>query len=452
VTRSNATLDFTVATINLISRQERASLVTEPEERPLSDVTVLDLTSALAGPFCTLQLAGLGARVIKVEPPGTGDGNRSQPPYIGRDGVSRTRRHDDDISLGFLNRSRNKLSVTLDLKAPGAAAVFADLARVSDVVMNNFSPGTADRLGVGFDRVHAINPKAVYCSLSGFGAAGGKGRDRAFDTIIQALSGLMMTSGEEGSPPVKVGIPIADTVAPLFATIAILAALNQARRTGLGQHVDVSMLGALTALVSCEPFAALEQVGIPVRTGETVPRLAPFGIYRARDSYVAICGGNDRLFARLAEEMGRPELSDPSRFKTRDSRADNWQEVDRLVSDWVRDQSVAEVVERLAIAGVPAAPVRDPIEAASDPEVMARGETAPLQHPHYPEAGGSLRGPGIPAVFSGARTGFDRPAPALGEHNSFVFGELLGYDTERQTQLGAGGVIGQEFPAKNGVE
>lgn len=416
--------------------------MTEPLERPLSDVTVLDLTSALAGPFCTLQLAGLGARVIKVEPPGIGDGNRNQPPYLGRDGVSRVRRHEDDMSIGFLNRSRNKLSVTLDLKADGAQEVFADLVRVSDVVMNNFSPGTASRLGVGFEQVHAINPRTVYCALSGFGAAGGKGRDRAFDTIIQALSGLMMTSGEDGTAPVKVGIPIADTVAPLFATIGILAALNQARRTGRGQELDVSMLGALTALVSCEPFAALEQVGIPVRTGETVPRLAPFGIFRARDAYVAICAGNDRLFARLAEEMGRPELADAAMFRTRDSRADKWQTVDRFVSDWVRDQDVADVVERLAVVGVPAAPVRDPIEAAQDAEVVRRRETEPLTHPGYPEAGGSLRAPGVPVVFSEARTGFDTPAPKLGEHNAAIFGDLLGYDTVRLETLRATGVIG----------
>jgi crotonobetainyl-CoA:carnitine CoA-transferase CaiB-like acyl-CoA transferase len=415
-------------------------------ERPLSDVTVLDLTSALAGPFCTLQLAGLGARVIKVEPPGTGDGNRNQPPYLGRDGVSRVRRHEDDMSVGFLNRSRNKLSITLDLKAAGASAVLADLVGVSDVVMNNFSPGTASRLGVGFEQVHAINPRAVYCALSGFGAAGGKGRDRAFDTIIQALSGLMMTTGEDGTAPVKVGIPIADTVAPLFATIGILAALNQARRTGRGQQLDVSMLGALTALVSCEPFAALDQVGIPVRTGETVPRLAPFGIFRARDAYVAICAGNDRLFARLAEEMGRPELADAAMFRTRDSRADKWQTVDRFVSDWVRDQDVADVVERLAVVGVPAAPVRDPIEAAQDPEVMQRRETEPLTHPLYPEAGGSLRAPGVPVVFSDARTGFDTPAPQLGEHNDQIFGDLLGYDAVRMESLRATGVIGGPGP------
>lgn len=416
----------------------------EAIEGPLADVTVLDLTSALAGPFCTLQLAGLGARVIKVEPPGTGDGNRNQPPYLGREGVSVVRRHADDISIGFLNRSRNKLSITLDLKAPGADEVFADLVRVSDVVMNNFSPGTADRLGVGFERVHAINPMAVYCALSGFGSSGGKGRDRAYDAIIQALSGLMMTSGEDGTPPVKVGIPIADTVTPLYATIGILAALSQARRTGIGQSLDVSMLGALTALVACEPFAALEQAGIPVRTGETVPRLAPFGIYRARDAYVAICGGNDRLFARLADEMGQPELAAEGGFKTRDARAHQWREVDRLITEWVSDQDVADVVERLAIAGVPAAPVRGPIEAAADPEIVRRRETEPLQHPDYPDAGGPLRAPGIPVVFSGAKTGFDRAAPALGQHNDEVFGELLGYDDTRRARLRANGVIGAE--------
>jgi crotonobetainyl-CoA:carnitine CoA-transferase CaiB-like acyl-CoA transferase len=293
-------------------------------ERPLQDVTVLDMTSALAGPFCTLQLAGLGARVIKLETPHGGDGNRNQPPYLGRDGVGLTRSHPDDMSVGFLNRSRNKLSITLDLKSPGATAVFADLVRASDVVMENFSPRTAARLGVDYAAVQAIDPSVVYCSVSGFGSAGGPGRDRAFDTIIQALSGLMMVSGEPDTAPVKVGIPIADMVAPLYATIGILAALNQVRRTGIGQHVDISMLGTLTAMVSCEPFSVLEECGIPTRTGETVPRLAPFGIYRCRDAYVAICAGNDRLFANFAEAIGEPALAADSAFRTRDARAARW--------------------------------------------------------------------------------------------------------------------------------
>lgn len=409
--------------------------------RPLEDVTVLDMTSALAGPFCSLMLAGLGARVIKLESPAGGDGNRNQPPYLGRDGVSLARRHEDDMSVGFLNRTRNKLSVTLDLKQPGAAEVFADLVRISDVVLENFSPGTAGRLGVDYETVRAINERTVYCSVTGFGPDGGPGRDRAFDTIIQALSGLMMTSGEPDGPPVKVGIPIADMVAPLFATIGILAALNQVRRTGRGQHIDVSMLGALTAMVSCEPFSVLEECGIPTRTGETVPRLAPFGIYRTLDAYVAICAGNDRLFARLTDAMGAPELTEEGAFGTRDARAARWQELDGIVSGWTSSFSCEEVIKRLSDAGVPVAPVRDPVAAARDPKVVARGETERLQHPGYPDAVPEIRAPGIPMVFSDAQTGFDRPAPLLGEHNAHIFGEVLGYPPEFLRQLSEAGVI-----------
>ena len=416
-------------------------MASDPPARPLQDVTVLDMTSALAGPFCSLLLAGLGARVIKIEAPGRGDGNRDQPPYLGRDGVSLTRRHDDDMSVGFMNRSRSKQSVTLDLKHPDAAAIFADLVRVSDVVLENFSPGTAGRLGVDYDVVRTINPRAVYCSISGFGSAGGPGRDRAYDTIVQALSGLMMTSGETGGPPVKIGIPIADLAAPLYGTIGVLAALNQARWSGEGQHVDVSMLGTLTSIVSCEPFSVLEECGIPTRTGETVPRLSPFGIYQAADAYVAICAGNDKLFALLAGAMGLQDLASDPRFTTRDARAGNWRAIDVVVGEWVGRHTVASVVETLSTAGVPVAPVREPSEAAHDPEVIARGETEPLRHPTYPEARPNLRGPGVPIVFSGAESSLSNPAPLLGEHNHPVYGGLLGYSAERIAALVESGAI-----------
>jgi crotonobetainyl-CoA:carnitine CoA-transferase CaiB-like acyl-CoA transferase len=336
------------------------------------------------------------------------------------------------------------MSVTLDLKAAGAVEVFADLVRHCDVVVSNFSPGTSKRLGVDFEHVHAIEPRVVYCAISGFGTQGGKGRERAFDAIIQAMSGLMMTSGTAGAPPVNVGFPIADTIAPLYATIGILAALNQARRTGVGQLLDVSMLGTLTALVACESFAARRQAGIPERTGNTVPRLAPFGVYQTCDSYVAICAGNDRLFSWLADEMGEPALAEDGNFKTRDARARGWAEVDRVVSEWVSSQRTADVVERLETAGIPVAAVRGPVEAAVDPEVVRRHETEALHHPDYPDAGGGLlRAPGIPIVFSGAERSLDRPAPALGQHNDEVFGDLLGYDQARRKRLRAAGVIGE---------
>ncbi len=263
--------------------------------RPLEGLTVLDMTVALAGPFATLLLAGLGARVIKIENPAGGDTSRSNAPYLGKNGATLTRENEDDVSISALNRLRNKLSITLNLKAPEAREVFADLVKQADVAVENFSRGTLERLGLGYAYACKINPRIIYCSITGFGSAGDPGSGKAMDAIIQALSGVMLTSGEPDDPPVRVGVPFADLCAPLFGVIGILAALHQAKNTGTGQHVDISMLGALTMMVACESYDVLERCGVPLRTGQTVPRLAPFGIYPTRDGFVAVCAPTDLL-------------------------------------------------------------------------------------------------------------------------------------------------------------
>src|SRR5580693_3978465 len=216
---------------------------------PLGDITVLDLTTALAGPFATLLLAGLGAKVIKIEnPAGGGDSCRSNAPYLGSAGATLARQHEDDISVSALNRLRNKLGVTLNLKHPEAQAVYADLVKKSDIVVENFSRGTLDRLGVGYVFAREVNPRVIYCSITGFGSTADASPAKAMDAIVQALSGTMMTSGGPDDPPIRVGVPIGDLTAPLFGVIGILAALHQAQHTGRGQHIDVSMLGALTMM------------------------------------------------------------------------------------------------------------------------------------------------------------------------------------------------------------
>src|SRR5262245_56487739 len=265
--------------------------------KPLEHITVLDVTTALAGPFATLVLAGLGARVIKVENPVSGDTSRNNAPYLGVNGPTLTRQHADDVSISSINRLRNKLGVTLNLKHPQARDVFADLVAKSDVLVENFSFGVLDRLGVGYDFARTINPRIVFCSITGFGTTGDGGPGKAMDTIIQALSGVMQTSGGPDDPPVRVGFPVADLGAPLFGVVGILAALHQAQRTGTGQHVDISMLGTVTSLLADEPFDALSRCGVPVRTGPTSPRLTPFGVYRARDGHVAICAPTDAFVA-----------------------------------------------------------------------------------------------------------------------------------------------------------
>jgi crotonobetainyl-CoA:carnitine CoA-transferase CaiB-like acyl-CoA transferase len=412
----------------------------EKPGRPLGDVTVLDLTMALAGPFATLLLAGLGARVIKIENPLSVDSCRENAPYLGRDGATLVRKHADDVSVSAINRLRNKQAITLNLKNPKAQAIFADLVRRADVIFENFSRGAMNRLGAGYAQAREINPRIVYCSLTGFGSEGEPGSGKAMDAIIQALSGFMMTSGGEGDPPVRVGVPVADMCAPLFGVIGVLAALMQARRTGIGQHVDVSMLGVMSMMVSGEPFDVLERFGVPQRTGLSVPRLAPFGTYRTRDGFVAICAPMEVFAKKLFQAMGRAELSADPRFSTRDQRVVNVQELDRIIEGFTQSLTTLEAVGILEAAGVPAAEVRNTQHAVRDPRVVARGETVKLTHPKYGDVD-DVYGMGMPLRFSDATVGFDQPPPSVGEHNEAIYQGLLGYSAERMAQLRRDGVI-----------
>ena len=408
---------------------------------PLEDITVLDLTTALAGPFATLLLAGLGARVIKIEnPAGGGDSCRSNAPYLGSEGGTLARRHDDDISVSALNRLRNKLGVTLNLKHPEARGIFADLVRKSDVVVENFSRGTLDRLGAGYSIAQQINPRIVYCSITGYGSEGDPGTGKAMDAIIQALSGVMMTSGGPDDPPVRIGVPFADLTAPLFGVIGVLAAIHQAQRTGVGQHVDVSMLGVMTMMVSGEPFDLLDRCGVAQRTGSTVPRLAPFGMYRTRDGYVSICAPMESFAHALFRAIGREDLISDPRFAKRDDRVINVAELDAIIEEFTGTRTGAEVIAVLDQHGVPSAEVRNPQDAVRDPRVLNRAETVPLAHPKYGMVE-DVYGMGMPIKFSHAQAGFDQPPPALGEHNAAVYGGLLGYSEARIEELKTGQVI-----------
>ena len=412
----------------------------DPKESPLSDLTVLDLTVALSGPVATLLLAGLGARVIKIENPAGGDPSRDNAPYFGRGGVKLVRERDDDISVTAFNRLRNKLGVTLNLKHPRAREVFSDLARNADLVVENFTPGTLDELGVGYEAARRVNPRIVYGSISGFGSDAGPGSPKALDTVIQALSGVMYVSGREDDPPVRVGLTIADLTAALFGVIGVLSAVHQARRTGIGQHVDVSMLGALTSLIAAEAYEAMEQCGEAIRTGPSVQRLAPFGIYPAKDGHLAICAYTDAFAHRLFDVMRRRDLLVDERFRTRDARVRHYRELDVLIGEWTSSETMTKAIAKLNSAGIPAAEVRDPKIAVHDPRVVARKETVPMVHPKYGAADG-IYAMGLPIRFSDATAGFDQPPPGLGEHNHRVYGDLLGYDANRIAELRAQGVI-----------
>jgi len=384
-------------------------------------------------------MAGLGATVIKVEDPDGGDLARANAPYVGRGGLHLTKEDETDRSLALLNRNRDKRSVTLNLKAPRAVGVFLDLVRQADVVVENFSSGTAERLGVHYEAARTVNERIIYCSISGFGADADPG-ERALDLIIQAMSGVMLASGEPGDPPVRVGFPLADTVAPLFAVIGILAALHRREETDRGQRIDISMLGALTSLVAVEDWAAFERLGQPLRTGLTLHRVAPFGLYRCVDGYVTIVALQDKMVGSLLSAMGRPELIEDPRFASRDARVTHHQLVDDLVDGWTSQRTVEMVVSSLRSVGVLVASVRSPVASVSDPRVISRSETLAVVHPEFGEIEG-LRTVGVPIVFSEDKVAFSSPAPDLGQHNQEIYGGLLGYSAERLSELRADGTF-----------
>jgi formyl-CoA transferase len=408
---------------------------------PLGDLLVLDLTVALAGPFCTLILGGLGAEVIKIESPGGGDIGRGNPPFVGRGGVHFGTPAADDMSLYMLNRARNKKSVTLDLKSERGRELFFELVERADVVVENFSTGTADRLGVGYADARERNPAIVYCSISGVGAPSPFADVKAMDVIIQALSGLMGATGERGGPPLRTGVPMGDLVGPLYAVGGILAALWQRQRTGRGDHVEIALLDGLVSLVAEEHFDVLSRHGFDLRTGNHFERLAPFGAYAVTDGHVAIAAVTDAWFAALADAMGRPDLVADERFATRGARTANAGALNALVEEWTARHTQAEVIDELyRRRHVPAVPVRDPLEMVQDASLRERGAVLALTHPTIEDIEPAY-GSGMPLRFARSSTGYDRPAPMLGQHNDEVYGELLGLDGDALGALRDAGVI-----------
>lgn len=413
---------------------------TTPAARPLAGLRVLDLTVALAGPYGTLLLAGLGAEVIKIEAPGGGDIARHNPPFYGADGMHFDTVGEDDISLSILARAREKKSVSLDLKSAAGREIFYELVKQADVVFENLSDGTVERLGVDYESVRAVNPRIVYCSVTGLGRPSLYPGVKAMDITVQALSGLMDTTGFADGPPVRTGIAISDLLAPLYAVIGVQSALWQRSVTGEGQHVVVSMLECLTSLLPFEHFDVLQRNGFPPRSGNHHNRLAPFGLYRTSDGYVSIAAANDEWTRAIFEAMGEPELIDDPRFTGRGPRAVHADVLNALIEGWTVRRSSAEVIEELTVRrSVPCVPVRTALEAMSDPAMFERGA---LQHLKHPRAGeiDAVAG-GIPIHLSESTVGLDHPAVELGTHNDEVYGKLLGFDAEKLASLKENGII-----------
>jgi len=407
--------------------------------KPLDGVVVLDLTRFLAGPYCTLLLAGLGAEIIRVEPPG-GDLYRGHPPFGGPKGASLTRQTDDDLGLALLHRMRGKKSITLNLRATAGIDLFRRLATHADVVVENFLPGTLETMGLGFPVLQAANPRLILCSISGFGQTGPYREWRAFDPVVQAMSGISSVTGYADRPPVRCGAAVSDTSAALYGVIGVLAALRARQRSGRGDWVDVAMLdGSFFLLPDVLEFVTAG--GEPERRGNGHQGTVPFNVYRARDGWITLCAVAPREWQDVLRALGRPELASDPRFDPgAASRRAHREEIDALVQDWVGQRTVAEAVEIFQAHHVAAGPVRDLREAFDDEHLHAREMVVPLEHPtHGPVPG--ARGAGMPIKFLNHPAGFDQPAPALGAGNAEVYGRLLGLGAADLEALGAEGVI-----------
>lgn len=410
--------------------------------KPLEGIRVLDLTVALAGPYGSLLLGGLGAEVIRVESPGGGDIARNNPPYVNQEGIHFGVRHADDVSLSILNRARNKKSITLDLKSEQGKALFMRLAQECDVLIENASEGATARLGVDYENVRRANPKIIYASVKAFGEPSPYPQLKGMDIIVQALSGIMDVTGFADGPPTRLGLPMADLIAPMFAVNGILAALIHRGRTGVGQHVQVSMLDCLASLVAEEHFDVYLKEGYPKRSGNFLERLTPFGVYETQDSYVALVAFQPDWFKNLTEAMGRPELAQDPRFAVLGPRTKNSVEINAIIHEWMRQRTSAEVIRELQEKrGVPAAEVRSPQQVLSDPYLQARGAVVPLTHPGLSASGTTAMGMGVPIQFSETPASFDQPAQELGASNDEVYRGLLKLSDAELQQLRDQGVI-----------
>jgi formyl-CoA transferase len=393
--------------------------------KPLAGLRVIDLTQAMAAPFCTMNLADMGADVIKIEPPGEGEPTR-------RLGSVQQNGH----SATFMTMNRGKRGLTVDLKQPEGVEILHRLARTADVFVQNYRPGVAERLGVGDEALRQLNPRLVYCAISGFGATGPYASRGGYDLIAQGMSGIMSVTGDEDGAPAKSGVPLSDLAAGLFGAYGILCALEYRERTGEGQLVDTSLLEAAMALTVWESSEYWVTGRAPRALGSAHRLSAPYQALRAADGWFTVGANNDRLFEGLCRAIGRLELTADTRFSGRVERLRNR----RALADEIEKTTVAAPracwLERLDAAGVPAGPINTYPEALADPHALARGMVVDLEHP----GAGPIKALGVPVKLSDTPGAVDRAAPLLGEHTAEILTEL-GYTEMEQRQLRDRGVI-----------
>ncbi|MGE3958231.1 MAG: CaiB/BaiF CoA transferase family protein [Vicinamibacterales bacterium] len=390
---------------------------------PLEGLVVVDLTRVLSGPYCTMMLADMGARVIKVEQPGKGDDTRGWgPPFINGE------------SSYFLSINRNKESVTLDFKHPDGRAILAGLIEKADVLVENFRPGTLDRIGLDAASLLQQHPRLVYCSVSGFGQTGPRRTEAGYDAVMQAEGGLMSITGSADGPPYRLGVAIADIVSGMFAAQGITAALLARERTGRGQAVDIAMLDSVVALLSYQAGIYFANDAPPPRLGNRHPTIVPYETFRASDGDFVVAVGNDDQWTRFCGVTGFPA---EERFATNRQRVTNYDVLKPALDAQLSTQTRAHWIAGLKAAGVPCGSVRDLHEVFTDPQTLSREMLVQLEH----ATAGLLKMTGTPLKFSDTPGSVRTPPPRLGEHTDAVLGQLLGFDSARVNDLRTKGVI-----------
>lgn len=397
-----------------------------PSTSPLGGIRVLDFTRVLAGPFCTMQLADMGADVIKVEDPHFGDETRHWSPPSAANGDS----------AYYLGVNRNKRGITLNLKSAEGQAIARQLAAKSHIVVENFKVGGMDSFGLSYESLTALNPALVYASITGYGQTGVYKDRPGYDFVIQAMSGMMSITGEPDGKPLKVGVAIADVIAGLFASTSILAALRHAEATGQGQHVDIALFDTQIAALVNIVSGALISEQTPKRYGSAHPSIVPYQPFDAADQPFALAVGNDRQFAALCALIEHPEWATDARFDTNSARVENREVLVQLLSDIFATRSAAEWVEALLAAGIPVGSLNTVTQMLQDPQVEARGL---VQEVDLGDALIKMIAP--PIGFSHTPSSIRTPPPKHGEHTEMILRELLGLESAEVDELRQKGVI-----------
>lgn len=393
---------------------------------PLEKIKVLDLTQIMAGPFCCQVLADMGADVIKVEPPETGEQTRRSMGFSMK----------GEDTAAFLAINRNKRSMTLNLKEDEGREVFYRLAREADVLVENYRPGVTKKLGIDYATLEEVNPRLIYASISGFGQTGPYAMRAGYDLIAQGMSGLMSVTGEPGGPPAKCGVPISDLSAGLFCAFGILTAYIAREETGRGQYIDTSLFEGALAFSIWETAELWATGRIPQPFGSAHRLTAPYQALETRDGYINVGANNHRLWTRLCSALGREELVEDERFATNDDRMHNRAELVEELERATKEKKTGEWVEILLEAGFPAGPIYNYKEVFEDPHIAAREMRVEMDHP----VEGTINGLGIPIKLSETPGEIRRAAPLLGEHTDEALAEL-GYSESEIADLRERGIV-----------